>query len=32
MSKPLMNRLLLENNNKATEQASKALEKELVLD
>jgi len=28
MAKPLMNRLLLENSNKSTKQASKALEKE----
>jgi DDE superfamily endonuclease len=32
MSKPLMNRLLLENSNKSTEQALKTLEEELVPD
>ncbi len=32
MSKPLMNRLLLENSNKPTEQATKTLEKELGPD
>ena len=32
MSKLLMNRLLLENSNKLTKQASKTLEKELGLD
>jgi 4-hydroxybenzoate polyprenyltransferase len=32
MAKPLMNRLLLENSNKSTKQASKALEKEPVPD
>jgi 4-hydroxybenzoate polyprenyltransferase len=32
ISKPLMNRLLLENSNKSTEQASKTLEEELIPD
>jgi hypothetical protein len=32
MSKPLMNRLLLENGNKSAKQASKTLEEELVPD
>ena len=32
MAKPLINRLLLENSNKSTKQASKALEKEAVPD
>jgi hypothetical protein len=32
MSKPLINRLLLENSNKPIEQALKTLEKELILD
>jgi hypothetical protein len=32
MSKPLINRLLLENSNKSTKQASKTLEEELVSD
>ena len=32
MSKPLMNRLLLENSNKQVTRAPKTLEEELVLD